>query len=317
MAAYFSFINLLLCQAGAGNQILNPGPGLPAAGQNLISRMLSAHLNLWFFILAIIFIVAVPIHAYFTQKMRRMSRRNEEAARILEWSWLAQRLAHEIKNPLSTINLTTQRIQEVCKKKLGREAKVLDEYAGSILEEVERIRDTTDKFMRILSFDKPILVAANVNSLLEKVIQKYEPILPKGIRLKKNFVPDLPFVQCDENQIRTMLSNILENAIDALEGKGTVTVSTATFDAPLSAKARGRSSPGLTNFVEVRIEDTGPGISTENMKNIFKPFYTTKDGGSGIGLVIVKRIVDSHNGRINIASKAGVGTVATIHLPVR
>jgi signal transduction histidine kinase len=113
-----------------------------------------------------------------------------------------------------------------------------------------------------------------------------------------------------------MLSNILENAIEALDGKGTVTVSTAAFDPYSGDKPRGRSAPGIKNFVEVRIEDTGPGISPEIMKNIFKPFYTTKDGGSGIGLVIVKRIVDSHKGRINVVSKVGVGTVATIHLPV-
>jgi len=316
MFAYFTFIHLLLCQAGAGNHLLNAEPAHPSGGPTFISRMLGTQLNLWFVILAVIFVVAVPIHAYYTRKLRILTRRNDETAKILEWSWLAQRLAHEIKNPLSTVNLTTQRIQEVCKKKLGKEAKVLDEYASSILEEVERIRDTTDKFMRILSFDKPTLVTANINSLLEKVLQKYESILPKGIRLKKDFAPDLPFVQCDENQIRTMLSNILENAIDALEGKGTVTVSTAIFDALLSTKVRGRSSPGITNFVEVRIDDTGSGISAENMKNIYQPFYTTKDGGSGIGLVIAKRIVDSHNGRINIASKVGVGTVVTIQLPV-
>jgi signal transduction histidine kinase len=316
MITCFVIIHSLLCQAGAGNQVLNPEPALPAGGQAFFSRLLGTQLNLWFVILAVIFIVAVPIHAYFTRKMRILTHRNEQAAKLLEWSWLAQRLAHEIKNPLSTVNLTTQRIQEVCKKKFGKEAKILDGYAGSILEEVERIRDTTDKFMRILSFDKPTLVPANINSLLEKVLQKYEPILPKGIRLKKNFVPDLPFVQCDENQIRTMLSNILENAIDALEGKGTVTVSTATFSSPLGAKTRGRSSPGITNFIEVRMEDTGSGISPENMKNIYKPFYTTKNGGSGIGLVITRRILDSHNGRINITSKVGIGTVATIHLPV-
>jgi len=285
------------------------------SGPTFIDRVVGTRLNLWFLILAVILVVAVPIHAYYTRELRMLSRRNEQAAKVLEWSWLAQRLAHEIKNPLSTVNLTIQRIQEVSKKKFGEKAKVLDGYADSILEEVERIRDTTDKFMRILSFDNPTLVTANINSLLEKVLQKYEPILPKGIRLKKDLRPDLPFLPCDENQIRTMLSNILENAIDALDGKGTVTVSTVTFGSCASGKTRARSAPGITKFVEVRIEDTGSGISPENMKNIFKPFYTTKDGGSGIGLVIAKRIVDSHHGRINITSKVGVGTVATIHLP--
>jgi len=273
------------------------------------------HLNFWFVVLAVVFAGFVLLHAYFTQKMRRLTRRNEEAAKILEWSWLAQRLAHEIKNPLSTVNLTVQRIQEVSRKKFGREAKVLEVYVNSILEEVERIRDTTDKFMRILDFDQPSLVPAGVNSLLEKVLKRYEPTLPKGIQVKRNFAPELPFVQCDENQIRTMFSNILENAIDALDGKGTVTVSTGMIDEPGRDRSRKRDKTFIDKFVEIRIEDTGPGISPENMKYIFKPFHTTKDGGSGIGLVIAKRIADGHQGRIEIASRVGIGTIATVRLP--
>jgi signal transduction histidine kinase len=273
------------------------------------------HLNVWFIVLAVLFAGFVLLHAYFTQKMRRLSRRNEEAAKILEWSWLAQRLAHEIKNPLSTVNLTVQRIQEVSRKKFGREAKVLEDYVSSILEEVERIRDTTDKFMRILDFDQPTLIPASVNSLLEKVLKRYEPTLPKGIQVKRNFAPELPFVQCDENQIRTMFSNILENAIDALDGKGTVTVTTGMVDDPGRDRFRRRAKTFIDKFVEIRIEDTGSGISPENMKYIFKPFHTTKDGGSGIGLVIAKRIADGHQGWIEIASRAGIGTTATVRLP--
>jgi signal transduction histidine kinase len=275
------------------------------------------HLNIWFILLGVAFLVVVSIHGYFTQKMRKLTRRNEEAAKIMEWSWLAQRLAHEIKNPLSTVNLTVQRIQEVSKKKFGKEAKILDDYVNSILEEVERIRDTTDKFMRILSFDQPSLVPANVNSLLEKVLIRFEPTLPKGIQLKKNFAPELPFVQCDENQIRAMLTNILENAIDALEGKGMVTVSTGTIDDYVHDKFRTRAAPVINKFVEVRIEDTGSGISPESMKDIFKPFYTTKASGSGFGLVIAKRIVDHHQGRIKVTSRAGIGTIVNVQLPAR
>jgi signal transduction histidine kinase len=286
------------------------------SGQTFFGRVVGTRLNLWFLLCAVIFIVAVSIHAYYTQKMRALNLRNEHAAKVMEWSWLARRLAHEIKNPLSTVNLTLQRIQEVSRKKFGKEAKVLEDYADSILEEVERIRETTDKFMRILSFSQPNLTPADVNAIVEKVLKKYEPSLPKGIRLEKTLAPDLPFVQCDETQIQAALSNILENAIDAVAGKGTVSVATIPVEIFPNGKDRLRPTSGIAKCVEIRIEDTGPGIAQANMVNIFKPFYTTKSGGSGIGLVIAKRIVDSHHGRIDVTSQVGIGTVFKVQLPV-
>jgi len=158
--------------------------------------------------------------------------RTQEVAstEIISWSGFAQRLAHEIKNPLSTINLTLQHIQEIAKKKFGKEAKILDNYTDSVFEEVERLRNTTDKFMRILSLEKSKIELNDVNIILDKTSAKYEATLPKGIKIKKYFAKDLPLIRCDENQIVAVFSNVIENSLEAIESKGALSLRTSLIE---------------------------------------------------------------------------------------
>jgi nitrogen-specific signal transduction histidine kinase len=241
------------------------------------------------------------------------------AKNIISWSGFAQRLAHEIKNPLSTINLTLQRMYQLCKEKFGKKADIIDGYVGSVLEEVERLRKTTDRFMRVLSIETPKFTMVDINGLLDEILKKYESTLPQEIKINRYFDRELPLVRCDKGQIVTAFSNIIENAIEAMEGNGVFSVRTAVIEAIDTEDTQNQIDKNgalIHRYVEVRFEDTGKGFSEEQQQNIFKPFYSTKKNGTGLGLVITKRIIEGHNGKIDISSKMGIGTVVTITLPL-
>ncbi|MGB9719932.1 MAG: ATP-binding protein [bacterium] len=255
------------------------------------------------------------------------------AKELISWSGFAQRLAHEIKNPLSTINLTLQRMYQICHEKFGKKAEIIDGYAKSVLEEVERLRKTTDRFMRVLSLETPKFSPVDINGLLNEILKKYEDTLPREIQIKRSFAPDLPLVRCDEGQITTAFSNIIENAIEAMKGKGLLSVRTAVIEA-INEKISGsgyddksqiqnvkfqteKSDLIIQKFVEIRFEDTGKGFSEEETKNLFKPFFSTKKNGTGLGLVIAQKIMEIHNGKIEITSKKDIGTVVIVTLPLQ
>lgn len=264
--------------------------------------------NVWFWITVVLVVAFLPIHIFVLRWHRNLKKRSVYANQLLEWSGLAQRLAHEIKNPLSTINLTLQRLQEVSRSKFGGQAQALDKYTASILEEVERLRDTTDKFMKIIAHDQPRLSQENINELLEEVLQRFEVSRPEGVRIEKHLTSDLPLINCDQNQIKSLFVNIIENAVEAMAGQGVLTLRSSLVERVTNRR--------IGRLVEIRIEDTGRGISAEGMQKIFRTVHTTKESGNGIGLLIAKRVVDSHNGHIDIMSREGVGTVVTIQLPV-
>ena len=228
--------------------------------------------------------------------------------RIISWAGFAQKLAHEVKNPLSTITLTVQRLQRIYKKNLGKESKKLDNYTDSILEEVERLRYTTDRFMRILSIEKPVFEPNDINLLIDNTLEKHEKTLPKKVEIKKSYDKDILPLRCDGNQIMVLLSNLIENALEAMRGVGTLRIKTVLIEKIIDKK--------IKKFVEINIEDTGEGISEDNLKNLFKPFYSTKEGGTGLGLLISRQIAEVHKGKIEIRSKQGIGTVVSVFLPI-
>lgn len=251
------------------------------------------------------------ITLYLVLRSQRLSREARKKAayteQILEWSGLAQRLAHEIKNPLSTINLTLQRVQEVCAQKCGNDAAALNKYTDSIQEEIERVRDTVDKFMKILAAEKASFQPNDINRIIDAVMRRYESKLPDGVKIARKFARDLPLVRCDENQISTVFSNVIENALEAMASRGTLTLRTACTEKVMQNK--------IVEYVETRIEDTGAGMSREQQKNLFKPFQSTKTGGTGLGLVIAKKIIEGHGGTISLTSRPSVGTVVTMNIP--
>jgi len=229
--------------------------------------------------------------------------------KIVSWAGFAQKLAHEVKNPLSTITLTLQRLQSLYRKELGKGAGKLDAYTDSILEEVDRLRGTTDRFMRILSIEKPVFELNDINSLVDASLEKYERVLPEGVKIKKSYGKDIPSVRCDSSQIMVLLNNLIENALEAIGGSGVLSIRSLLVEKVIDGEIR--------KYIEVSIEDAGAGISKEDLRNLYKPFYTTKQGGTGLGLLISRQIVEQHRGEISIQSKKGIGTTVMVCLPVK
>jgi len=281
---------------------------LSFSGPPLLQRVIKSQSPFFAITTAVLLLIVIYMFYQYKQLRRRSDKKKEYTDRILEWSGLAQRLAHDIKNPLSTINLTLQHIQEIIKKKFGGEAKALNKYTNSVLEEVERLRDTTDKFMRILSMEKPHLAPNDINQLINDTLKKHEASLPKAVKLEKCLAEDLPLIRCDEDQMITVFSNIIENAFEAMGSTGTLTIRTSLGEKIADKK--------IFKLAEIKIEDTGTGISQDVLKNLFRPFHSTKAGGTGLGLVIAKKIVDEHHGIIKVHSKEDIGTVVIIQLPV-
>jgi len=293
---------------------------LSVIGPNLFATISKSNSFVPFLIIFFFLITMIISLFFYSQQLKReLCRERSQSSRIFEWSGFAQRLAHEIKNPLSTINLTLQRMHQVCKEKFGEKADIIDGCVESILEEVERLRNTTDRFMRVLSIDTPKFTQVDINELLNGLLKKYEKILPKQIKLKKTLAPDLPLAKCDEGQITTAFVNIIENAIEAIEGKGIVSVRTSLVekirDKTQIINKETQTASDIKRLIEIRIEDTGKGLSEDQIQNLFKPFYSTKENGTGLGLVIAKRIIESHKGEILISSKKDIGTVVSIIVP--
>uniref|UniRef100_A0A7C6AFJ3 histidine kinase n=1 Tax=candidate division WOR-3 bacterium TaxID=2052148 RepID=A0A7C6AFJ3_UNCW3 len=294
---------------------------LSVTGPNMFAIVSKSNFFISSLVIFFILIIVVISLFFYSQKLKKeLCREREQSLRILEWSGFAQRLAHEIKNPLSTINLTLQRMHQLCKERFGKKADIVDGCVESILEEVERLRTTTDRFMRVLSIDKPKFTQVDINELLNSLLRKYKNILPEQLKLKIIFAQDLPLVRCDEGQITTAFVNILENAIEAMEGKGIISVRTSLVekirDKVQIINKETQAEPDIKRLIEIRIEDTGKGLSSDQMQNLFKPFYSTKENGTGLGLVIAKRIIEAHKGDILISSKKGIGTVVTVLLPI-
>ncbi len=220
----------------------------------------------------------------------------EYMRRVKAWLPVAQKLAHGIKNPLTTVLLTAQRI--------GKQAD--DEgtrgYAASIVREVGRLRRVSDSFMKLTRLEAPNKMPVNLNDILSTAVTRFREA--PGVDIKLNLDQNLPAVPVDREHITAAFTNVIENAVSAMPVGGTLTVTTS-----LQKKDDG-------HVARVVIADTGKGIPERYLSKVFDPYFTLKEGGTGLGLVIVKKIVEDHGGDIRIDSQEDVGTFVTIELPV-
>ncbi len=207
---------------------------------------------------------------------------------------VAAKVAHEIRNPLVSIGGFAKRLE----KKLDGN---LQEYAGIIVKEVSRLEGILKE---ILGFVKEARLAkepVDLNLLLDDIIRLMESdIEERGVVLRKEY-RKIPEIFVDPNRVKEAIVNIITNAVQALSGTGAIDI--RTF-------ARGQE-------VLLEIRDTGKGIPKEELPSIFNPFYTTKSSGTGLGLAITHRIVQEHNGRIEVESELDKGTVFKIYLPIK
>jgi len=217
---------------------------------------------------------------------------------ILSWIPMAQELAHSIKNPISNIRLAIQHFRGTKKST----------YLDIIERESERLLKFADGFMKFTSLGALRLEKTDINRLISELVKKYREVLTKGKEIEFVSQGDIPELNIDKRQFELALSNIINNGFEAMRGKGKIRITTASKE----RIKEGRISP----YIEIVITDTGQGMDKKTIERIFKPFYSTKRGGTGMGLTLAKRIIESHKGEIKIESRKGLGTSVTIALPI-
>ncbi len=217
--------------------------------------------------------------------------------RLVAMSHLVQGVAHEIRNPVTTIGGFARRIKKILK----RDPEV-DKYLNVILEESERLESLVTQVHEYTSVLAATLAMDDIRATLHDVVNKFEPIAQQqGVTLVTKIDESLPLTRMASSQIMTALSNIMENALEAMPNGG-----------ELVLEATQRNSQ-----LFIKILDTGHGIRQEYLNSVYDPFFSSKTHGAGLGLAVVYQIVKNHDGEITIQSQEGKGTSVTIQLPVR
>ncbi|MEO8202263.1 MAG: ATP-binding protein [Betaproteobacteria bacterium] len=226
-----------------------------------------------------------------------------QAQRATAWAEVARRLAHEIKNPLTPIQLSAERLEMKLTSKLGPEdGETLRRGTQTIVNQVAALKAMVDDFRDYARLPAPVLAALDLNALVVEVLTMYETA---SVPINRSLAPDLPAVLADSAQIRQVLHNLVQNAQDALGAART----------PASA-IEVRTEPVGAGSVRLAVSDNGSGFPEELMARIFEPYVTTKSRGTGLGLAIVKKIVDEHHGAIDIHNRPRRGATVSIVLPV-
>jgi two-component system nitrogen regulation sensor histidine kinase NtrY len=214
---------------------------------------------------------------------------------------VARKLAHEIKNPLTPIQLSAQRIRKAHLKQAPDFAKIVTESTGAIVQEVEALKNLVDEFAQFARLPAVNPQPAALKDVVEQALSLYDGLFAE-VRLERRIDADLPVLRLDAEQMKRVLINLVDNAIEAVERRGAVTIS-AEYE-----RAQGR--------VRLGVADDGPGIPVEDRDKLFVPHFSTKKRGSGLGLAIVSRIVQEHGGVIRVEENAPRGARFVVELPV-
>jgi two-component system nitrogen regulation sensor histidine kinase NtrY len=223
-----------------------------------------------------------------------------QTEKVSAWQEIAQRLAHEIKNPLTPIKLSAQRLLAKAKNNPEDLPRITEPAVSSIIREVESLNALLEEFRNFSRLPEPDPALFNLAELIEEITSLHHT---EGIDFDVSMVPKDLAVRADRKQLRQVLTNLLANAVHAMESAGTV-----AFAASLARK-------GNTQYCRIRIRDDGPGIPEEHRNRIFHPYFTTKSQGTGLGLAVVERIINDHHGMIWFETEDGVGTTFYIDLP--
>ena len=231
------------------------------------------------------------------------------AQRSAAWGEVAQRLAHEIKNPLTPIQLSAERLQMKLADKLDPAARdMLDRSITTIVTQVEAMKNMVNDFRDYAKTPPPLLAAIDLDALVREVLALYEATTP---RVEATLAPALPRVHGDANQLRQVLHNLIKNAAEALAEHGAAP-SLFAGDGPrvlVATRVEDRR-------VALVVADNGPGFPPQILARAFEPYVTTKPRGTGLGLAIVRKIVDEHHGEIHLGNRSGGGAEITIRLPM-
>jgi len=223
------------------------------------------------------------------------------AQKAIAWEEVARRIAHEIKNPLTPIKLSTEHMIKKWQKKDGDFGQVFERSTKTIIKEVESLKRLVDEFSRFGKMPEITKSPVLLSSIIDNVVNLYKDY--KGIQIKVLRLDNEPFVKVDAEQIKRAIINIVDNAIQAMEGKGKINITNYQNEA--------------LDRIYVDIQDNGPGIKKEDYEKLFLPYFSTKKDGTGLGLAIAKKVMNEHRGDIKVNDNKPKGTIFTIELPVR
>ena len=224
-----------------------------------------------------------------------------KAQRLAAWREVAQRIAHEIKNPLTPIQLSAQRLRRrLAGERSPEEKRLLEEATATIIQEVDALKQLVDEFSRFARMPALTLRPTDLGRLLESVVGLYRDSHP-ALSIKASSSPDLPSLEVDPDQIKRAVLNLVDNAVEAVAQTGEVTVQTVWL--PQASRAR------------IIVTDDGPGIAADDKEKLFVPYFSTKATGMGLGLPIVHQIVSDHGGTIWVEDNPPRGSRFVIELP--
>ena len=256
-------------------------------------------------------------------EVKLLQERIRRADRLAVVGTFAAGMAHEIKNPLVPIKTFSQLLPEMFDDKEFR-----GKFSVLVLKEVERINQIIEKLLNFARPTKPVLGPCDMHELVDEVfLLLEEDIRRKNIHVRKEYTAERPVITVDREQVKQVLMNLLLNALQAVEGEGQIDVSTAyvwerakdgdwlRFRAKKRLVQPAAGDNDKVRQFEIRISDTGCGISEDDLKHLFDPFFTTKPEGTGLGLAISHVIVEEHNGTLDVESEPGQGATFTLRLP--
>ena len=231
---------------------------------------------------------------------RRTVQQTIESERLNALTLLAAGVAHEIGNPLNSLHIHLQLMERSVQNLDDGEKEELQHSIDIARSEVRRLDSIVTQFLRAIRPSRPQLHPENLNTIVEEAVRFFTPELQdREIAVEQELRSDLPVLPVDRDQMKQVFYNVIKNSLEAMHRQGTLRIRTDVDD----------------THVIIRFVDTGGGMSAESLSRVFEPYFTTKPSGTGLGLLIVRRIVREHGGELSIESPRNKGLTVTIRLP--
>ena len=231
---------------------------------------------------------------------RRSTQQTIESERFSALTLLAAGVAHEIGNPLNSLHIHLQLMERKIQKLDGKARSELQESIDVARSEITRLDSIVTQFLRAIRPSKPQLHPENINLIVEESVRFFAAeIKDRDIVVEQELRSDLPLLEVDRDQMKQVFYNVIKNSFEAMKRRGILRIRTDRDD----------------THVMISFTDTGGGISAEDLSRVFEPYFTTKSSGSGLGLLIVRRIIREHGGELAMESSEGKGLTLTIRLP--
>jgi nitrogen fixation/metabolism regulation signal transduction histidine kinase len=237
-------------------------------------------------------------------ELGRQRQQLERTNRLEAWSEVARQVAHDIKNPLTPIQLNAEHLRRVHADRGGPLGAVVDGCVETILSQVRLLRSIAAEFSNFASTPTVKTEAVPVGALVDSLVEPYLQALDGAVTFIRSVPEGLPDVSVDRALTTRALANLVENALQAIGQRGAITIEAA-------AEPSGDGRPG----VAIGIADSGPGMEAAAIARAFEPYFSTKTGGTGLGLPIAKRNIEASGGTVRMTSESGAGTRVIVWLP--